>query len=139
MVKYKATIYCCTEVDSYEHGLTGEMGNSWDRVIIKSNFNQLIEEVADYVYAKSPSELEFKDINEYEDCSEAWFNYLANEDNYQASESEIGRWKRGEIKLWNVNCHILITQVIEKKFDILAKMDDYHLAKSIEHTSKRGS
>lgn len=138
MVKYKARIYCATEVDIYEHGLTGEMGTSWDRVIVANTFNDLIEEVADYVNAK-PSDLMFDDINEYEHCSEAWFDYLADEHNYEATITKIEKWKQGETTLWNVQCHILLSEVIERKFDILKKMDDYHLAKSIEHTSRKAS
>jgi hypothetical protein len=135
VVKYKARIYCETEVDSYEHGLTGEFGTSWDRVIVANTFNQLIEEVADYVNAK-PSDLMFDDINEYEHSSEAWFDYLADEHNYEAGLVKIERWRQGELKLWNVHCHILISEVIERKFDILKKMDSYHLSKSFEHTAK---
>jgi len=134
--KYKAIIFCTSEVDDYDKGQTGEDGTSWDLKLEAKSFEELIKEVCLYVNADSPSDLYFDDINEYKDASEAWFDYHANEENYEASERELELWKQGKKKLWNVTCHIIISEVTERKFDIQAKMDTYFLKKSIQHTSK---
>lgn len=133
---YKALVFCHSEVDNYESGLTGELGTSWDFKFESSSFSKLMDEVALFVNADSPSDLYFEDINEYPDACEAWFDYHANVENYEASERELELWKQGKIKLWNVHCHILISEVTERKFDIQSKMDAYYLKKSIEHTSR---
>jgi hypothetical protein len=133
---YKAVIFYNSEVDDFNEGITGEYGNSWIFKLEAKSFRELMEEVCLYVNADSPSDLYFDDINEYKDASEAWFDYHANEENYEASQTEIELWKQGKKKLWNVSCHIIISEVSEKKFDIQAKMDTYFFKKSTEHTSK---
>ena len=116
--RYKATIHCMTEVDDFEKGYTGESGTSWDHKVEANTFTQLIEEVCEFVNCRNPDDLHFEEINDYSWGTEAWYDYHADVNNCPADAREIELWKQGKMKLWDVCCHIIFSQVVERKFDV---------------------
>ena len=112
---YKAVIYFDTEEDDYNEGLNGKSGTSWVDSFESSTKEGLREQITDAVYC------DWKDVmqdnaNEYENQTEYWADYLANENNEgEATPQEVKQWKDGNLKLWSVRCHILVSEVKESK------------------------
>jgi hypothetical protein len=111
---YKANIEYIAYEDSYEHGELDQV-NRWNEIIEADTQSELRNKILEATYSKW-EDLDDEQMNEYDWCTEYHTSYLANEDNQgSASESEIEAWKRGELKLYAINCHICVTEVTEKK------------------------
>ena len=111
---YKAQIEFRAYEDDYEQGEL-DFANSWDETLTAETQSELRDKVLQATY----SEWEWLDdeqANEYDWCTEYHTSYLANAENIgDASEQEIRQWKRGKLKLYSVNCHILVTEVTETR------------------------
>lgn len=112
---YKAHIEFTANEDNYEQGEISTGDNSWDETLYADTQAELRNKVLEATYSKW-ADLDDEQANGYDWCTEYHTSYLANADNQgDASESEIEAWKRGECRLWAINCHILVTQVNETK------------------------
>lgn len=113
-MSYKAEIEFTAYEDDYNEG-EGNHVNTWMQTITADTKSELRNEILAATYSKWEN-LDDDQMNEYDWCTEYHTSYMANEDNQgDASKSEIELWKKGELKLYAVNCHILVTEVTEKK------------------------
>lgn len=113
--QYKATIHFDAYEDSYEQGELDHV-NSWTDEIVKDTKGELQQAILDATYQDDFSTVDDEQMNDYDWCTEYHTTYLANEDNQgDASKQEIEQWKKGEIKLYAINCHILVTKITETK------------------------
>ena len=111
---YKAQIEFMEYEDNYEHGEL-DCINSWDKTITADTKSELRNKILEITYSKW-SDLDDDQMNEYDWCTEYHTSYLANEDNeVDLSETEIKQWKLGKVKLYAINCHILVTEITEIK------------------------
>lgn len=114
-MSYKATIYFDAYVDDYEQGQELQSVNYWTDTIEKDTTEELKKAICEATYSKW-DDITYEDINEYPQASEYWTSYLADEDNQgDASASQVEQWKQGKLTLYAINCHILVSEVIEKK------------------------
>lgn len=114
-IEYKAQIFFDAYEDVYEDGRQINCDNSWDEVLTAKTQKELKEKILETTYSKEEW-LDDEQINEYDWCTEYHTSYLANAENVgDASEDEIEEWKKGKLRLWAVNCHILVTKVTEAK------------------------
>lgn len=112
---YKAEIEFLAYEDDYNEGEVSGIVNSWNQTITADTKANLRNEICDATYSKW-EDIDGDQMNEYDHATEYHTSYLANEDNQgDASESEIEEWKKGELKLYAINCHILVTEVTEQK------------------------
>ncbi len=113
---YKATIYFDANEDNYEQGeLIDSPGANWEEVLTADTQSELRNKILEATYSKW-GDLDSEQFNDYDWATEYHTSYLANEDNQgDASKSEIESWKQGKTRLWSVNCHILVTKVTEEK------------------------
>lgn len=112
---YKAVIDFRAIEDSYTEGENLNADNSWVQTYTADTKSELRDKILEVTY----SEWQYVDkeqINEYDWCTEYHTSYLANADNQgEATPQEIEAWKRGKCRLWSIDCHILVTEVIETK------------------------
>jgi gas vesicle protein len=112
---YKATIYSEATEDNYMDSLVGDVVNSWEEVLTADTQSELRNKILEATYTEW-KDLNDEQINDYDWCTEYHTSYLTNEDNQgKAYESEVKEWKKGKTKLYAVECHILVTEVTEKK------------------------
>jgi hypothetical protein len=112
---YKAQIEFRAVEDDYNEGESLTVDNVWEETLTADTKSELRNKILEATYSKW-ADLDDEQINEYDWATEYHTSYLANAENEgSASESEIEAWKKGELKLWAVNCHILVTEVTEKK------------------------
>lgn len=115
---YQATIYFEAYEDDFEDGQSLVCDNSWEQTLTADTQSELRNKVLEATYTKWP-DLDDEQMNEYEDATEYQTSYLTNAENYgEASENEILAWKQGNHKLWSVNCHILVSEVIKRKAEL---------------------
>lgn len=111
---YKAIIFFDSVEDDYKQGEL-ESGTSWEQTLEADTKSELRNKILEATYSKW-ADLDDEQINDYDWCTEYHASYLANAENIgNASESEVEQWRLGKLKLWAVNCHILVTEVTEKK------------------------
>lgn len=111
---YKAQIEFSAYEDDYNEG-EGEHVNTWHETLEADTQSELRNKVLEATYSKW-EHLDDDQINEYDWCTEYHTSYLANAENQgDASKSDIEQWKKGELKLYAINCHILVTEVTETK------------------------
>lgn len=114
-MQYKATIYFEANEDKYDEGQSLAIVNSWDETLLADTQSELRNKILEATYSKW-GDLNDEQMNEYDWCTEYQTSYLANEDNEgEATPSEIEQWRKGNIKLYAINCHILVTKVTEEK------------------------
>lgn len=120
MSNYKALIFFDATEDSYKDGEIGNTGNSWDEILTADTKQELKEKIEQATYCNFENgEIVKDDINEYGYATEYWASYLANEENQgEAYPEEVKQWKRGKLRLWSINCHILVSEVTEKKAEL---------------------
>lgn len=112
---YKATIYCTAEEDDYTDGQTNVVVNSWEEALTADTQSELRNKILDATYSKW-EDLNDEQMNEYDWCTEYHTSYMTDEDNQGVvSDKELELWCKGKKTLYTVNCHILVTEVIEKK------------------------
>lgn len=111
---YQAIIHYTTEEDIYSSGCTGKIGTDWTDKLEAATPEELRSIVEDNVYSKR-EDWGDDQINDYEDATEYWADYLANADNMgEATPTEIENWKQGKQRLWLVSCHILVSQITKQ-------------------------
>lgn len=112
---YKAEIEFEACEDNYNNGQSMQCDNTWYETLEANTADELKEKIAEVTY--TPWEkINHEDMNDYPNQSEYWTSYLADENNEgDASESDIAEWKQGKCKLWAINCHILVSKTIEEK------------------------
>ena len=111
---YKAQIEFSAYEDDYNEG-EGAYVNGWNETLEADTKSELRNKILEATYSKW-EDLDDEQINEYDWATEYHTSYLANADNEgDATPREIEAWKKGEMKLYAINCHILVTEVTEKK------------------------
>lgn len=112
---YKANIYFNAIEDNYEDGEQEENSNSWDETFTAHTQSELRDKVLEATFSKW-EDLDDEQISEYDHATEYSTIYLADEHNVTyAKPEQVEAWKRGELRLWAIHCHILVTEVTEKK------------------------
>lgn len=112
---YKAKIYFEAYEDIYSDGEQLNCDNQWDEELTAKTKEELKEAILQATYSKWEN-VDKEQINEYDWCTEYHTAYITNEENVaDASKAEIEEWKKGELRLWAVHCHILVTKVTEEK------------------------
>lgn len=110
---YKAIIHFDANEDSYTEGeLLNGLHNSWTDEIRADTLPKLKEQILSATYSDS---LENEDINGYTDATEYWTGFMATEDNFPVTDQELEQWKKGELRLYHVSCHILVSEVKQIK------------------------
>lgn len=111
---YKATIYYDMFEDNYEEGAIGSAENTWQEEIRADTQSELRNKVLEATYSKW-EDLDDEQMNEYDFATEYHTSYLANASNELANDLEVDLWKQGKYKLWDIDCHILVSEVKESK------------------------
>lgn len=112
---YKAVICFEAIEDDYEQGEIGRSVNSWDETLTAETQSELRNKILKATYSKWV-DLDDDQANEYDWCTEYHTSYLADENNEgDASLGQIEQWKKGKLRLYAVNCHILVTETTESK------------------------
>ena len=112
---YKADIEFTAYEDVFEDGENTSCDNSWNETLTADTASELRNKILEATYSRW-EDLDDEQINEYDFATEYHTSYLANADNEgDASEAEIESWKLGQTRLWAIHCHILVTEVTEKK------------------------
>lgn len=112
---YKATIYFEGYKDDYTEGESTNSDSSWEQELTADTQSELRNKVLEATYSKW-SDLDDEQINEYDWCTEYHTGYMANANNEgEASEQELADFAEGKCELWAIHCHILVTEVTEKK------------------------
>lgn len=109
--KYKATISFTAYVDDYENGETGEMTNQWERTLYASTPEELKESVIAATYQPSMDTIDSDQINDYLNVTEYETSFMADKYTYSASSEELERWKKGDLELLVVHCHVLVSKL----------------------------
>jgi len=116
-MSYKAQIEFMAYEDDYTEGEGKNVAN-WDETIEADTQSELRNKVLDATYSKW-EDLDDEQMNEYDWATEYHTGYPAivesNGDIMPASTYEIEQFKLGKETLLAVNCHILVTEVTEKK------------------------
>ena len=116
MSHYKAIIFYTAYVDDYEQGQEFECVNSWDDTIIADTKEELKAKILEATYTPSWDLVDDDQMNGYEHAYEYHTSYLADEENEgDATEEQIEEWKQGKLKLYAINCQVLVTEVTESK------------------------
>ena len=111
---YKAQIEFTAYLEDYKNGQL-EQVNNWQQEIVAKSQTELKEMVLGATYSNW-EKLDDDQINEYDLCTEYHASYLANEENQgDASKTEIELWKADKLKLYSIECHILISEITETK------------------------
>lgn len=113
---YRAKIYFEAYEDTYEEGEAVKCDNIWNDTLEANTKEELKTKIVEAVYAPKFEDLDDEQANKYEHATEYSYSYLANADNQgEATKAEIESWKKGFTRLWAINCHIMVTEVTEKK------------------------
>lgn len=114
-MSYQATIFFSAAQDIYNDGESMQIDNEWREVLRADSLEQLRAMVLEITYSKW-EDLDDTQINGYKHATEYHTTYMANADNIgSATPPEIADWKRGRTRLWAINCHILVSEIIERK------------------------
>lgn len=112
---YKAIIYYEAELDNYENGVSGNIINEWQEKLTAKTTLELREKVLSATYSIW-EDLNDEQINEYKNATEYITSYMADSDNQgEASKHQLEQFKAGSLDLYVIYCHILVSEVIEKK------------------------
>jgi hypothetical protein len=122
---YKATIYFDSCEDNYRDGEINGRMNSWDETIVMPTIEELKQAIEDVTYNTFDNYDIVQDgINEYDFATEYHTSYLTTIDNNGAvSDREYDLWKNGDLRLFCVQCQILVSEVTEKKAKIMTNKD----------------
>lgn len=113
---YKANIEFTAYKDDYTEGEDITAVNSWYETLEANTKDELKQKILDATYTDKWENVSDEQINEYEHATEYFTEYTANgENDGNASASEIEQWKKGELDLYAIHCHILVTEAIEQK------------------------
>jgi len=112
---FRAQIEFMAFEDDWNEGQSLQNDNYWTETLEAETAADLREKVLAATYSKW-GELDGEQINEYDHATEYHTSYLADAENEgAATPAQIELWKQGKLRLWAVNCHILVTEVTEKK------------------------
>ena len=115
-VSYKASVLVEMSEDDYERGYIGRSSIFKDFTLKNRDLEKLLEMVADEVYAPSHKDLEYQgNVNDYNFGTELWYSYIGDENGYPVTEKnpKYKQWKNGEIVLYGVSAHIIVSRVGE--------------------------
>jgi hypothetical protein len=114
---YKATIYFDGYEDSYKDGEINGCTSSWDETIVMPTIEELKQAIEDVTYNTFDNyDIVQEDINNYDFATEYCTSYLTTKDNNGAvSDKEYELWKNGDLRLYSINCQILVSEVIESE------------------------
>jgi hypothetical protein len=113
---YKATIQFDSYLDNYESGQIGNSCNQWETDLTAKTTEELKAKILIETYQTDWRDVEHDDINEYEQWSEYHTSYMTNVNNEgEATEAELEKWREGKLELYSVDCHILVSKVTEEK------------------------
>lgn len=115
-MQYKAQIEFRATEDNFEEGIiSSNPSNVWEETLYADTQSELRNKILEATYSQW-ADLNDEQINEYDWCTEYSTSYLANEANEgKATDAEYESWKLGKTRLWDVECHILVTKVTETK------------------------
>ncbi len=105
MKHYKAEILCMTEEDNFEQGIIGDICSQWEITEKAGTIEKLIEQV------EIATDTLSKDWELYEE--EYRGSAIVDNDNVVASDSELEEWKKGNMKLYCMDCYISFSEVVE--------------------------
>ena len=112
---YKANIEFRAYEDIFEDGEQIQCDNVWTEELTAETQAELREKVLEATYSEW-EDLDDEQMNEYDFATEYHTSYLAGELNEgKAYPNEVAQWKAGQLRLWAIHCHILVTEVTEKK------------------------
>lgn len=111
---YQAIIYFDSYEDNFTEGETSKCDNFWHEILEAKTKKQLKTLIETYTFSEWKNVTQ-DNINDYPTKTEYWASYMADADNYEATESELRLWKQGKLRLWAIHCHILVTELAEKK------------------------
>lgn len=112
---FKATIYFEAVKDNWQEGESLTTDNSWTETLTAETTAELRAKVLQVTYSDWKN-IDDEQINDYDFATEYHTSYMADAANVgDASAAQIEQWKQGKLRLWAVNCHILVTEVIETK------------------------
>lgn len=112
---YKATIYFDAYEDVYKTGESESCDNAWREIVEAESAGEMRASIEQATYSKW-SDIEHEDSNEYPTQSEYWTGYMADADNQgEAYASDVEKWKQGNMRLWAIHCHILVSKITETK------------------------
>lgn len=115
---YQAHIFFESYEDKWDEGETGKIANSWDYTLSGSTKEGLKSLICEATFSKW-DEMEHADLNDYPDSCEHFASYYADENNVgQATKDQIEQWKAGKLRLWSVNCHILVSEITKTKSEL---------------------
>jgi hypothetical protein len=105
--------YKFAEQDNYEHGCDPDTAFSYsgDEVFKGESIEALLKQVRDFVGVPHDYEV---DLDACEEPGRVDIQILENKDAYVATSSEVGAWKRGQIKLWSATYSFEIQEVERK-------------------------
>lgn len=110
---YKASIYFEAYETSYTDGESTNASNWWHTELTANTLAELKDLVLEATYSNWEN-LDDEQMNDYDFAIEYHANYMANEGNEgEASLGEIAKWRRGELRLWAINCHVLVSEINE--------------------------
>lgn len=111
MKTYKATIHLECFEDSFSEGEIGSSASNWTEEFECETKAELREKICEVTYSKWEDILH-EDMGNSENASEYWASYLTDEaNNGEARQDQIELWKKGELRLWSCQCHILVSEV----------------------------
>jgi hypothetical protein len=115
-IQYKAQIEYTAIEDNYNEGEIGDFVNNWHEDIIRDSREMLKQAVIEATYQSDFSTIDDDQINDYDWCTEYSTSYLANGDNDgEATLLQIEAWEKGMLRLYAIDCHILVTKITETK------------------------
>lgn len=113
---FKARILYSMIEDEYERGEIGPVMADWVDTITADTVAQLKTKVMEATHSPNWDDFSDEQINDYEFATEYVTSYLTSVDDYGAvSQDELERWELGKLKLFSVVCHILVSEITEKK------------------------
>lgn len=114
-MKYEATITFEAYEDDYNNGELYGIDNEWTETLEANTPEELKEKICDATYNNWYYIDRDEDADEDEEAAYRT-SYLANADNEgQATIADIEQWKKGETRLWAINCYIAVSKVTKEK------------------------
>ena len=112
---YHAKIDYTATPNSYENGEIGYPVNIWHEELTAETSTELREKVLTATYSKWEDVSE-EQINEYQDCTEYAANYMTDDENQvEATASQLEKFKAGTLDLYLVDCHIRVFETTNTK------------------------
>jgi len=112
---YEAIIYFETKEVDPEKGEISGPKSLWHERVKANTLQDCLKRIAYLVNAKSYSDLYFDNSNNDKNSTKLWYSTLIDRYSSPASKRDIDLWQKGKLKLWKLNCNILLTKVDDKE------------------------